>query len=198
MRLPCQVSDFVSETLIKLESQGEHTAESHVQDKATRFLSIPQSAALEQMVQTNQDPMVSSTTVMRGLELHPDPSPAARISPSKQHLVQRVVSSARARALQPFSQGEKLNGEEGSLTRLFEKIYLRTLVEELNRGGTDLELHQPVCVGHQYKEGVIFGCYSTPMLLLHPSRAINIQWPLLAGFESTFGISTDSAARNSS
>jgi hypothetical protein len=113
---------------IKLEAQGEQTAERHLQDKVTKFLSIPQSAALEQMVATN--PMVSSTTVRRGLELHPDP--AAKISPSKQRLVQRAVAAAHARELQPFTQGEILDGEEGSLTRLSEKIYLRTLVEEHN------------------------------------------------------------------
>ena len=171
---------FATAFNIKLESQGEHSAESHVQDKVTKFLSIPQTAALEQMVATN--PMVSATSVRRGLELLPDS--AAKISPSKQRLVARAVSAARLRALQPFSHGEKLDGDEGSLTRLSEKIFLHTLVEE------HLELHQPVCVGHQFKDSVVFGCYSTPMLLLHPVRGINSGWPLLAGFDTTFGITS--------
>ncbi len=64
---------------IKLEAQGEHTAESHVQDKVTKKLSIPQTATLQQMVATN--PRVSSTTVQRGLELLPDS--ASKILPSK-------------------------------------------------------------------------------------------------------------------
>ena len=89
-------------------------------DKGSKFLSIRQRAALEQMVSTN--PMVSSTTVRRGLELLPDA--AVHISPSKNRLMARAVVAARARALQPFSQGEKLDGNEGSLTRLSEKIYL--------------------------------------------------------------------------
>ena len=33
---------------IKLEAQGEHTAESHVQDKVSKFLTVQQSSALEQ------------------------------------------------------------------------------------------------------------------------------------------------------
>ncbi len=111
---------FATAKIIKLEAQGEHTVESHVLDKVTKFLSILQSAAVQQMVVTN--PMVSSTTVWRGLELHPDPP--AKISPSKARLVARAVVAARVRALQPFSQGEKLDGNEGSLTRLSEKIYL--------------------------------------------------------------------------
>jgi hypothetical protein len=62
------------------------------------------------------DPMVSSTSVWRGLKLLPDS--ASKISPFKQRhgLVARAVSAARALALQPFSQGEDLKGEEGSLT----------------------------------------------------------------------------------
>ncbi len=66
------------------------------------------------MVSTN--PIVSSTTVRCGLELPLDA--ATKISPSKARLVARAVVAARARALQPFSQGEKLDGDEGSLTRL--------------------------------------------------------------------------------
>ncbi len=139
------------------------------------------------MVATN--PMVTSTTVRCGLELLPDS--ASKISPSKAQLVARAVVAARARVLQPFSQGEKLDGEERSLTRLSEKIYLQRLVEQHNQGGKHLELHQPVCVGHEFKDGVIFGCYSTPILLLHAARGISSGWPLLlAGFDSTFGITS--------
>jgi hypothetical protein len=107
--------------------------------------------------------------------------------------VARTVVAARARVLQPFSQGEKLDGEEGSLTRLSEKIFLQRLVEQHNQGGKHLELHQPVCVGHQFKDGVVLGCYWTPMLLSHAARGINSGWPFLAGFDTTLG----SPARNS-
>ncbi len=117
---------FATAFTIKLEAQGEHTAESHVQDKVSKFLSIQQTAALEQMVSTN--PMVSATSARRGLELLPDP--ASKISPSKQRLVARAVSAARLRTLKPFSHGEKLYCEEGSLTRLSEKIYLHIKVSE--------------------------------------------------------------------
>jgi hypothetical protein len=84
MQLPCQFSSFcsryfASETHIKLEAQEEHTAESHLQDKITKFLSIPQSksAALEHMVATN--PMVSSTKMRRGLELHQQNLPPNKV-----------------------------------------------------------------------------------------------------------------------
>jgi hypothetical protein len=100
------------------------------------------------------------------------------------------VSAARAQALQPFSQGEDLKGEEGSLTRLSSKIYLSTLVDDHTRGGKHLELHQPVCLEHLFKSGVVFGC-STPMLLLNVPWAINADCP--AGFrvDSILGISSN-------
>jgi hypothetical protein len=185
---PVKFRIFATVFSIKLEAQGEHTAESHVQDKFTKKMSIPQTAAIQQMVVTN--PMVSSTTVRRGLELLPSPDSASEISPSKARLVARVAVAARARALPPFSQGEKLDGEEGSLTRLSEKIFLQRLVEQHNQGGKHLELHQPVCVGHQFQDGVVLGCYSMSMLLLHAARRINSGWPFLADFDTTFGITS--------
>ena len=89
-RCSCRVKFriFATDAGIKLESQGEHTAESHIQDKASKFLTIQQSSVLEQIVSTN--PMVSSTTARRGLELLPDPT--SKISPSKKRLVARAVS----------------------------------------------------------------------------------------------------------
>jgi hypothetical protein len=183
---PVKFRIFATVFSIKLEAQGEHSEESNVQGKVTIFLSIPRTAALQQMVATN--PMVSSTTVRRGLELLPDS--ASKISPSKARLVAGAVVAARARALLPFFQGEIPDGEaEGSLTRLSEKIF----VEQHNQGGKHLELHRPVCMVHQFKDGVVLGCYSTastPLLFLHASRGMNSGWPFLAGFDTTFGITS--------
>ncbi len=51
-RCSCRVKFRIAATAfkIKLDAQGEHTAESHVQDKISKFLSIEQTAALEQML----------------------------------------------------------------------------------------------------------------------------------------------------
>jgi hypothetical protein len=73
---------------------------------------------------------------------------------------------------------------------LSEKIFLQRLVEQHNEGGKQLELHQLVCVGHQFKDGVVLGCYKTPMLLLHAASGINSGWPFLVGFNTTFGITS--------
>ena len=186
-RCDCRVKFrvFTSSAIVKLESQGEHTLTSHVVDNVTKFLTIPQTAAIEQMVATN--PMASATNVRRGLDLLDDE--ASKVSPSKQRMVQRAVARARSRVLEPFTQGQKLDGEQGSLTRLSDKIFLRKLVTEHNAGGKHLELHQPVCLGYQYSDGVTFGAYATPYLMLNTCRAVNTEWPALYGFDSTFGFS---------
>ena len=136
---------YASDTIIRLLTQGEHTPESHLEDKVTKFLSVPQAAAVERIISTM--PLLNATNVRRGLDLLDEP--AAKISPSKQRLVQRAVAKARAKTLQPFTQGEKLDGDEGSLNRLSEKIFLATLVEQHNAGVKNLEFHQPVCVSYQ-------------------------------------------------
>ena len=132
-------------------------------------------------------PMLNATNVRRCLDLLDEP--AVRISPSKQRLVQRAVAKARARTLQPYTQGEKLDGEEGSLNRLCEKIYLESLVEEHNSAGKHLELNQAVCVGYQFSEGVIYGNFTSVNLLLHAMRSVNTRWPMGMGFDATFGLS---------
>jgi hypothetical protein len=157
--------------------------------RPTILVPIQQSSALEQMVSSlSTNPMASSTMVCSGLELLPDS--ASKIFPSKARLAARAVSVARTRALQPFSHGKDLKGDEGSLTRLSCKIFLSDLVDAHNRGVKHLELHQPVCLEHQIDSGVVFGYYSTPMLLLIVPRSTYTDWPVLAGFDSTFGISS--------
>ncbi len=89
----------------------------------TKFLTVLQSAAIEQIISAN--PMANATAVLCGLELLPDPG--TKISPSKveskQRVVQRAVSKALDRTLQPLTQGGRLEGGEGSLNRLSEKKF---------------------------------------------------------------------------
>ena len=131
--------------------------------------------------------MGNATAVRRGLELHPDPM--VKVSPTKQRMVQRAVARARAKALLPFTMGEELKGDEGSLNRFSEQIFLKDLVDDHNSGAKHLELHQPVCLGYQYGNGVVYGNYSTPFLICNAMRGVNSEWPLHLGFDSTFGLS---------
>ena len=43
---------------------------------------------------------------------------------------------------------------------------------------------------HSDPDGVVFGCYASPMLLLNMTRGINSQWSSVVGFDTTFGITS--------
>jgi hypothetical protein len=113
----CQVKFWIY-AIIKLEMpvQGKHLAEtqSHILDKLedTKFLTVPQSAAIERIVAANPTANRDTTSVWHCLVLLPDQ--AAKISPSKQRMVQCAhcaVSKTWDRALQLFTQGERLDGD---------------------------------------------------------------------------------------
>ena len=108
-RCDCRVKFriFASDDKIQLETQGEHTPESHINDKVSKFLMHRQSAAIDLVVSTM--PMTNATMVRREIKLLPDES--VKISPSKLRMVQRAVVKSRARVLLPFSMGEKLKGD---------------------------------------------------------------------------------------
>jgi hypothetical protein len=88
--------------------------------------------------------------------------------------------------LSQYTHGEKVQSNEGSLTRMCEKMFLTTLVEEHNQpGGKHLELHWPIFLEYQFEKNVTFANLTTPFLLLHPTRAVNSGWPLQLGFNAT-------------
>jgi hypothetical protein len=92
----------------------------------------------------------------------------------------------RDEVLLQYTHGEKVQSNEGSLTRMCEKMFLKTLVEEHNRpGGKNLELHSPICLECQFEQNVTFANFTTPFLLLHPTRAVNSEWLLQLGFDAT-------------
>ena len=66
-----------------METQGEHTPESLINDKVSKVLTHRQSAAIDSVVSTML--MTNATMVRRGIELLPDE--AVKISPSKLLLV---------------------------------------------------------------------------------------------------------------
>ena len=84
-RCDCRVKFriYASDDRIQLETQGEHTPESHINDKVTKFLTHRQSSAIDSVVSTM--PMTNASMVRRWIELLPDES--VKIFPSKVRLV---------------------------------------------------------------------------------------------------------------
>ena len=168
---------------------GKHTPESHSIDRSIRGLKLPQKAAVASAVRVQ--PMASATDVRRSLNIVDKARrDAVYVSPSKGRAMQREVAKVRREVLSEFSCGEKVDRTEGSHTRMCAKIFIKDVVAEHNRsGGAHLQLHAPVCVGHQFSHGRTLACFSTPFLLLNAARGVNDGWPLQLHFDSTGGIS---------
>ena len=178
-----------TETHVFLYTHGKHTPESHYTDHTVRGFTLPQKEAVQSSVRMH--PMASATDVCRSLNLvDKKRRDEVYISPSKRRPLQREVSKVRGEVMSQFSCGERIDRTEGSLTRMCEKIYIKTLVEEHNRpGGQHMKLHDPVCLGYQFDKGVTHANFSTPFLLLHACRSVNAQWPMQLGFDATGSLS---------
>ena len=134
-----------------MQTAGQHDSESHIHDKSTRGLSIVQGAALEQVVRSY--PLASATEARRSLNLQ---GPSVSISPSKQRSVRTATAKVREHVLSQFTQGERVSNDEGSMTSMCVRIYIKPLVEEHNRGGEHMNLHAPICLGFQFFKNVKF------------------------------------------
>ncbi len=147
---------------VLLYTFDKHTPESHLVDHSSRGLKLPQKGAVQAAVRMH--PMASSTDVRRNLHLvDKKRRDEVYISPAKKRTVQCEVAKEHRKVLSEFNNGEQIDRTEGSLTRMCEKIYIQKRVAEHNRpGGAHLQLHQPVCLGYQFKKGV-----SLPIIQLH-------------------------------
>ncbi len=168
---------------------GKHTLESHSKDRVRRGVKLPQKAAVASAVRVQS--MATPTDARRSLNIV---DKARRdevyISPSKGRAVWRKVAKVRQEVLSEFLCGEKVDRTEVSHTHMCAKTFIKDLVTEHNRpGGAHLQLHAPVCVGHQFSHGRTLACFSTPFLLLNAACGFNDGWPLQLHFDSTGGIS---------
>ena len=141
---------------IRLQSDGKHDAKRHAVDNSRQGLDLEQRASVERIARAN--PTSSATQVRQNISVQ---EKAIYVSPSKHRQVQRVVKRVRETVFEKFTSGERVQNAEGSLILLSTNIFLKTFVEEHNRGGKHLSLHDPICLGFKYEKNVIFGCYST-------------------------------------
>ena len=74
------------------------------------------------------------------------------------------------------------------MNRLAESLSLAKFIARHNDPFDDYHLreHEPVCLGHQFKDGVTFMTLSTPHLLLNMARAVNCGWQKQGHFDGAF------------
>ncbi len=104
----------------------------------SRELSLQQRAAVQGVARSH--PTSSATQVLRNLGIQ---ETVVHVSPSKHCQVQvhRVVMQVRESVFNRFTSEQRVENSEGLLTRRSASIFFKILVEEHNRGGKHLSLH---------------------------------------------------------
>jgi hypothetical protein len=71
--------------------------------------------------------------------------------------------------------GIDLDGSEGAMNQLAESLSLVKLLEKHNDPADPFHMdeHQPVCVGHQFKDGITFMCITSCHFMNNMARAVN-------------------------
>jgi hypothetical protein len=164
---------------------GDHTCESHV-GKQRGVLTVKQRGAVVRAARAA--PLSVGRQVHDGLL---DDSPGKRVPFDKrsQSAVNRLVRKVRGQVMEErLGPGIDVDGTEGSMNRLAESLSLAAFIKRHNDPEDEfhLEPHQPVCVGHQFGDGVIFMTLSTPHLLNNMARAKNCGWQTQGHFDAAF------------
>ena len=171
-RCQCYVALSVKEYNDKyvLLQAGEHTMSSHVESSG--ILNPKQRGAVERAAR--------SAPLSLGSQIHASMqnfSPGRHIPYDRRSrkAVDRLVRKTRQDVMSRRVGGIDLDGSEGAMNQLAESLSLVKLLEKHNNP-TDpfhMDEHQPVCVGHQFKDGITFMCISSCHLMNNMARAVN-------------------------
>lgn len=184
-RCNCYVSlkiRYTKDSVI-LYQAGSHTLDSHA-NAQRGSLSIKQRGAVKRSVRAS--PLAAPRMVQDGLL---DLSPGKHVAYDKksQAAVSRLVRKERKEIMHERIP-EVDDDTEGSMNRLAESMSLATLIARHNdpKDPFHLDEHEPVCVGHQFADGVTFMTLTTPHLLSNMARAVNCGWQKQGHFDGAF------------
>ena len=159
-----------------LKVSGRHDGNSHVDDRS-RHLSVAQKAALKRA--TKSAPNESARQLVRNSSNF-SPDKRTGLDPDSIRSAQRVISQQRRALALQHTQGIRLDKTNGKMTELGEKLDLTRLIARHNDPQDDyhLNLHEVVCIGNQWKDGVTFMALTTPGLLFNVRLALQSGWSL--------------------
>ena len=102
--------------------------------------------------------------------------------------VARLVNKTRRDVMSARVGGIDLDGSEGAMNQLAESLSLVKFLEKHNDPDDPFHMseHQPVCVGHQFKNGVTFMTVTTCHLLGNMARAVNAGSQTQGHFDGAF------------
>ena len=184
-RCNCYVSlkiRYTKDSVIMYQA-GSHTLDSHANAQRGR-LTIKQRGAVKRSVRAA--PLATPRIVHDSLV---DLSPGKHVAYDKksQAAVSRLVRKER-KDIMLERVPEVDDDTEGSMNRLAESMSLAALIARHNdpQDPYHLDEHEPVCVGHQFADGVTFMTLTTPHLLNNMARAVNCGWQKQGHFDGAF------------
>ena len=162
---------------------GSHDLNSHIESKG--ILTVKQRGAVERVARAT--PLAIGSQVHASLQNF---SPGRRVpfDQRSRKAVDRLVRRTRTKVMADRVGGIALNGSEGKLNEFAESLSLVKFLERHNDPADPFHMdeHQPVCVGHQFKDGVTFMCLTTPHLLNNFARAENCGSQKQGHFDGAF------------
>ena len=170
--------------MVVLKVSGEHDGSSHVRDQSAH-LTVSQKALLRRATKTA--PNESARQLVRNSSNF-SPDKRTGQDPDSIRSAQRIVSQQRRRLALSQTQGVQLDKSNGAMTRLASELDLAALIARHNDPEDDyhLDLHQVVCIGSQWNNGVTFMEVTTVNLLFNVGRAMQTGWELQVQADGSF------------
>ena len=115
-------------------------------------------------------------------------SPGKQIaySKSRQRLVEHLVRKERAKLFSPVMGSVELDRTDGAMNELAEGLSLEHHIRQHNNGQRVLDIHEPVCCGLQFEDGVRMMCVTTVHLLGNMARALLCGWQVQGHWDTSF------------
>jgi hypothetical protein len=156
---------------IELWSSGQHTLESNATDRSAH-LKHAQRVAVQRAVRACPlQPGEAIVDIFVGFS----PGKQIAYSKSRQRSVEHLVRKERAKIFSPV-MGFELDRTDGAMNELAEGLSLEHRIRQHNNGEREFDIHQPVCCGHQFEDGVRMMYVTTVNLLENIARALLCGW----------------------
>jgi hypothetical protein len=117
-------------------------------------------------------------------------SPGKQIKYSRrnQRSVETLVRKERAKLFSPVMGAIELDRTDGAMNELAEELSLEKRIRQHNNGERELDIHEPVCCGHQFEDGVRMMCLTTMHLAGNAARAVLCGWQVQGHWDTSFGL----------
>jgi hypothetical protein len=112
--------------------------------------------------------------------------PIIAYSKSSQRSVEHLVRKGRAKLFSPVMGSVELDSTDRAMNELAEELSLDHRIRQHNNGTRALDIHEPVCCGHQFEDGVRMMCITSVHLLGNMAHALLCGWQVQGHWDTSF------------